>query len=206
MNRLLAPMLCALAACGDGGGGGSPDAAADAAPDAPVDAPAGFLVDATLVPTGGASVPATGRVAAIWLVTAGSPDYLHKFGDGTSTGTAAAMRLATDPPDRALNKSAIGVAMIGAYDPTISIPDGDVAEATFEAGLRGVSTRHAVIFKAAPFAGLPWSDAFPLGYSCGRCVPAPVGSSFDTWEPAPCTEVVVDVASDPTALDVCNWS
>jgi hypothetical protein len=205
MRLLIRSVLCALAACGDGGAV-TPDASIDAAVDAAIDAPPGFLVDGTLVATGGAALPPTGRLAAFWHVTGGSPDYIYKFGDGASTGAAATMRLAADPPDLAINKSAVGVAMLAVYDPTVAIPDGEIDEATLNAGLRGLGTRHAVIFKAAPFAAFPWLDAFPLGYSCARCVAAPVGQTFETWEPAACSEVIVDVAPDPPALDVCNWT
>src|SRR5690349_12176185 len=102
--------VLALAGCGDDAAT-QPDAAETIdAPAVTIDAPTGgpFTATGTVVATGGATVPATGHVMAMWTVSSGSPDYIYKFGDGTATGATHTLSFPSLPPTAALNLGATG--------------------------------------------------------------------------------------------------
>jgi hypothetical protein len=64
--------------------------------------------------------------------------------------------------------------------------------------------RHAVIHRTGEVVELAWASAFPLGFSCGRCVENPEETGWDHYEPAPCDEVEV-VTGLPEEPQHCNW-
>ncbi|CAN5203107.1 hypothetical protein BH11MYX1_BH11MYX1_32990 [soil metagenome] len=173
--------------------------------DAPLTADATPGAFGTVVATGGASVPATGNVLAIWAVSSGSPDYLYKFGDGTSTGAAVTMEFPVAPPPAALNlgASGFGVGVLTLYPAPQTYPDGVITDAQFQTGMLGASSNYAVIYKAPGANALAWLANFPTGYSCGRCVPV---TGLDSWEPVSCDAAVIDVVPDVSTLLFCNWT
>jgi hypothetical protein len=156
-------------------------------------------VQGTLVGTPPA--PAS-KIVVVWSVSSGSPDYVFKFGEGSVTGAKYVVSLERDPPAEAINRYGIGIGMLALVDAQLSIPEGKVDEATVDAVL-GVSRRHAVIWRAEGAQDLSWSGAFPRGYSCGRCVDAPEGEIFDSFEPVECTGIEIQVGEID---DVCNWT
>jgi hypothetical protein len=93
----------------------------------------------------------------------------------------------------------VGVAILMA--PGQSLADGVLAS---EPAIIGITGQHAVIYRGATDTGavIPWTAAFPVGLSCGRCVEDP-GGGFDTFEPVDCATLVLD--TDPAA-PVCNWT
>lgn len=195
VSGLALTALTALVACGG-----------DDTTTPPIDAATGgFAVDGTIAASGGASVPATGHVSAVWTVSAGS-DYLYKFGDGTSTAAQLDLRYADDPPAMAANggASGFGVAIVTLYPASWTMPDGVVTEAAVLMDLLGASPDHAIIWKATGATGPAWLSAFPDGYSCGQCVRNAAG--FDSFEPVACSAVRVDAVPDPTSLAFCNWT
>lgn len=205
MNKLaLIGCLVAVSACGDDGGSTTIDAPGTSdgpiAVDAPVDVsvPAGVFGFNGIV---GTDAPATGNTVVIWVVSSGSPDYIYKFGQGTSTGAQFVVSFSTNPPAAALNSYGIGVGIVALLAPGTAVPaDGMVDEMVLDGA--GYTPLHAVIYKDATAnpAVVPWIAPFPLGYSCGRCVEASAG--FDSFEPTACTTVEVDM----TPANACNWT
>lgn len=205
MNKLaLIGSLVAVAACGDDGGSTTIDApgAVDGpvAVDAPVDVsvPAGVFGFNGIVGTG---APATGRTVVMWVVSSGSPDYIYKFGEGTSSGAQFVVSFSANPPAAALNSYGIGVGIVALLAPGTAVPaDGMVDEMVLDGA--GYTPLHAVIYKDATAnpSIVPWIAPFPQGYSCGRCVEATTG--FDSFEPTTCTTVEVDM----TPANACNWT
>ena len=176
-----------LAACGEGGSGnGNGDA----------------LVEGTVRATAGASVPASGNVAVLWLNDTGDGDFLFKHGEGTSTGSSFELDVAEPVPAGALFGGQFGMSFIVLVDPSVDVPDGVVDEGALETNMRGFSGQFSLIFKAAelPAAG-DWRDDFPAGLTCGKCVDEPEG--FDSYTPVACDQVVIDVG-DEEAIAVCN--
>lgn len=171
----------------------------------------GFIIDGSAVSTGGA-VPTAGHVAGLWIVSSSSPDYLYKFGDGTSQGANLSFALPTEPPPAALNTFAgasFGVSTVGLYEAGWSAPDGEITEAEATAGLLGLSGEYAIIWKGADPNGVftdsgSWLTAFPDGYSCGRCVHAADG--FDSWAPVDCAELEIAVPDNLDNLAFCDWT
>jgi hypothetical protein len=135
-------------------------------------------------------------------VSSGSPDYAFKFGEGSVTGAKYVVSLDGDPPAEALNRYGIGIGVLALVDAQVAIPEGKVDEATFDAVL-GLSPRHAVIWRAEGAQDLSWSGAFPRGYSCGRCVDAPEGETFDSFEPVECSGIEIQMGQ---VDGVCNWT
>ena len=60
----------------------------------------------------------------------------------------------------------------------------------------GVSSQYALIWIEPGAPGLGWTDAFPVGLSCGGCVPAGPGGGFDSFEPISCDELSIVVPSE----------
>lgn len=191
-----------LIGCGDDGGSSidAPvvvDAKVDAQIDAPIDSSGGGAFSVTgIVGTG---TPANGLTVVLWVVSSGSPDYIYKFGQGTSTGAQFIASFSTVPPAAALNSYGVGVGIVAVLAPGTTIPaDGMVDEMVIDGA--GYTTDHAIIYKAANAMNLSWITSFPEGYSCGRCVRASTG--FDTFEVTTCATVEVDM----TPMDACNWT
>jgi hypothetical protein len=191
-------------AAGDAGHDGAVAADAPAAPDAAVpDAGGGtsFTVDGI---TTGDAVPATGQIAVVWSVFTGSNDHAYFFGHGTQTDGTFHLPLLAAPPAEALNNGT-GVGLVLLFRADAVLPPDGVYEGDAPAGLLGAAVRHAVIYRAASANAqtLPWSTAFPTGYSCGSCVDVPNG--FDTYAPIACDQVDVKAPTDLSTLDGCNF-
>jgi hypothetical protein len=191
------------AGCGDDGGSTTIDApvAVDARIDAPIDAPIDSSSGGAFSVTGivGTGAPANGLTVVLWVVSSGSPDYIYKFGQGTSTGAQFIASFSTVPPPAAINSYGIGVGIVAVLPPGTVIPaDGMVDEMVIDGA--GYTTDHAIIYKTATATNLSWTTNFPVGYSCGRCVRA--SSGFDSFEVTTCSTVEVDM----TPTDVCNWT
>jgi hypothetical protein len=167
-------------------------------------------------PLTGSAVPAMGKVFIVWAVSSGSPDYAFKFGEGTSRQGHYVLGPLADPPAEALNRypgdAQIGVGTLVLAPADVAVPDGVVTESDVSRMI-GLSTRHAIIWKkgelacsSEPRCGDHWLNAFPQGLSCGRCVPAKPGESFDRFEKTSCDDVGIETASDPRTLRACNWT
>jgi hypothetical protein len=182
------------------GGDTSPGSAADAGVDRD---------DAALLDVNGALVgddpPASARVVVLWQVTSGSPDYLYKFGEGTSSDASFVLRAAA-PPVEAINAGGVGVGLLLLVEADTEIAVGVLDPATLDAldpHLLGVS-RDAVIWVSGSASDPGWAERFAPGYSCGACVTDPTGS-FDTFEPGGCSSMVIHVG-DLDAIEICNWT
>lgn len=199
------------AATADGPSG--PDAtiaSADAAPpdgaiaDAPpvVTSDAGPAAFSFSGPVTGPGSPAEGVVVVFWVVSASSPDYGYKFGDGVSTGVAYVAGLPTDPPPpEALNAGIFGVGFAVLMPPGTEIAQGIYYDEGVLAPMIGFSARHAIIYKAMDSGAIGWLAAFPVGYACGVCVTNPSG--FDSYAPTSCD--TVEITTDMT-VESCNWT
>lgn len=205
---VLLAVLTAAAGCGGDDGNnnadappGTPDARADAPAGQP-DAPPGvFDVSGTVVGPNAAAGP----VIAAWLVDGMGNDYTYKFGDGTSADGATFTMTLADLPMMARTTGPnvdVGGAFLVLLPPGTVVPDGVVAG---EPPVVGLSARHAIIYRGASDTGtlVPWTAAFPVGYSCGVCVDSTTGG-FDSWAPTDCTTLVIDTSA-PSAIDICNW-
>jgi hypothetical protein len=170
---------------GAGGGGGS----------APFDGVSGPITDI---------VPAAADVMVAWVVSAGSPDYVYNFGDGSISGATFMVGFATDPPPvEALNNGVLGVGVIVLLPPGTKPPAGQIMDwDAIEESILGASDSHAVIYRTSG-ANQGWPTNFPLGYSCGICVP--MGMGFDDFEPVACDQVEV-TGGPESSLDFCNWT
>jgi hypothetical protein len=157
----------------------------------------------------GQVVPATGTTFVAWVVSSGSPDYTYKTGDGTSTGTTFMVgSIASPPPPEALNMigtNTLGVGIVVLLPAGTTIPDGILSDTALDT-MEGFTLQHAIIWRTGDFStmsGLEWINDFPESeYRCGVCVPA-TGQGFDTFAPAACSDVVIDVDENNP---VCNWT
>jgi hypothetical protein len=181
---------------------GTADARTDAPPGTPDAPPGGFDVSGTVVGPNAAAGP----VIAAWLVDGMSNDYTYKFGDGTSADGATFTMTLADLPVMARTTGPnvdFGGAFLVLLPPGTVVPDGIVGAP--EPTVVGLSARHAIIYRGASDTGavVPWTSAFPVGYSCGVCVDSTTGG-FDSWAPTDCTTLVIDTSA-PSSVDICNW-
>jgi hypothetical protein len=165
----------------------------------PADATPAFVASGTVV----GPRAAAGPVVALWVAEDQSGDYLYKLGDGTASATAFSVGLPGDPPSEARLRGPsvdVGIAFVALLAPGASVPDGKVTSQPPSAGL---TAKYAIIYRAPtdPGTATPWLAAFPLGLSCGRCVPATSG--FDSFEPVDCALLVLD--TEPTTT-ICNYT
>lgn len=200
-------LACAvLAGCGDDGGGSStidgPSGGSDAAS---IDAPA---IDMAIDSPGGGPFSASGPITTsgpanpvfvAWQVTSGSPDYLWKFGEGTSTATTFMVTMGSNPPAQAINSYGLAIGLVVMLPDGVALPpDGIIDDNDFEP-IAGTAN-HWIIFKA-PGATLPgWPESFPEGYACGVCVET--SGTFDDFAVTACDSL--EMVRDLT--DVCNWT
>jgi hypothetical protein len=168
---------------------------------------AGFEVGGKLTPGQGKTIPASATVKAIWVVSASSPDYAYAYGDGSSSGASFTMSLPMDPPAEAINAGILGVGIPILYTQGKAPADGKLAsEADMVANAIGAAGQYAIIFKAKDDPQAPtWVKDFPLGYSCGKGVPAPVGQTFDSFAPVDCAQVEITV-DDFDKIQFVNWT
>ncbi|WP_437274949.1 hypothetical protein WME90_27265 [Sorangium sp. So ce375] len=157
-------------------------------------------------PITGETVPEDATVVVIWPVSSSSPDYAVSFGKGSVSGATFTVGFGSAPPRVALNRSGVGVGIVALLPPGTQLPEGKLDPETVDITLLGVSPRHAVIWRDASGEGLGWSDSFPDGFACGKCVDSPPGEGFDFYEPVDCSQVEVQTTSDADSLDGCNWT
>lgn len=191
-------MVCVLAAgCGDDDGSAIADARTDAvASDASIDSPpGGFTVNGTIATSGSAN-----GVFVAWSVSSGSPDYLWKFGQGTSTATTFMVTMSSEPPAQAINSFGVAVGFVVMIPDGVQLPaDGMIEESNFEP--IGITPRHAIIYRTATSTIPGWPEAFPVGYACGMCVDQT--TTFDAFVVTDCGNV--EMVRGPIA-NVCNWT
>jgi len=147
--------------------------------------------------------PAGSKVALLWSVTSGSPDYTYSQRAGTAEADKAAVN-ASVPPAEALNGGKLGVAVVTVFKADATVADGKLEEDTYESSALSISADYAVIYRAStePAVKNGWDVNFPQGYSCGKCQKAETG--FDSFVPVSCSEIkLVPVSAKPR---VCNWT
>ncbi|WP_434041555.1 MULTISPECIES: hypothetical protein [Sorangium] len=171
---------------GDGGSGGGTE---------------GFSVTG---PISGDAVPEDAEVIVAWVVSSSSPDYAFNFGEGSVSGARFTVGFGAEPPSEAINSHGVGVGVVMLLEPGTELPEGELDEDVIEAAILGASPQHAIIWRGPSSQGAAWSEGFPQGYGCGKCVPAAEG--FDTFEPVDCSEVEVQATSDLDSLEFCNWT
>ncbi|WP_437730504.1 hypothetical protein [Sorangium sp. So ce1335] len=155
-------------------------------------------------PITGDAVPEDAEVIVAWVVSSSSPDYAFRFGEGSVAGATFTVGVGADPPSEAINSYGVGVGVVMLLEPGTEVPEGELDEAVIEAAILGATPQHAIIWRDPSSQGPDWSDDFPDGFGCGRCVPADEG--FDTFEPVECSEVEVQATSDFASLQFCNWT
>lgn len=157
------------------------------------------------VATSEAPAPPSGaKVALLWQVSSGSPDYMYSQAAGATQNDKATLALSTTPPAEALNAGKIGIAFVTVFDAATTPPDGKIDSKTFEGTMLSISPDYAVIYRATTETVLKngWDASFPQGYACGKCVRAETG--FDTYVVVDCSEIrLVPASSKPK---VCNWT
>lgn len=141
--------------------------------------------------------PQAGSVISLWVVGTADPEYVFKFGDGTTAGTQFDMSYRADPPRRAINSDGIGIAMMGLLPGLASLPEGETSLGLIR--LDGISAEHAVVWKGPGATGPSWAAAFPEGFSCAQCVRG--GVALDTLQPVNCTFVLLQ----PPAANQCVY-
>ncbi|XYI02390.1 hypothetical protein ACMHYB_22595 [Sorangium sp. So ce1128] len=75
-----------------------------------------------------------------------------------------------------------------------------------QTALLGASARYAIIWHDPSAPGFDWSDSFPDGFGCGKCVVASGSEWFDSYEPVDCSEVEIQATSGLDSLDLCHWT
>jgi len=150
------------------------------------------------------NVPADSKVVVVWSVSAASPDYLYKWGDGQTDGKTFMVTLMGDPPPDAINAGFVGVGVIVVVPSNYVVPEGKLTSTQsndLQAKLLAFSAQHAIIFHPnASQSPYPWSSQFANGYECAKCVPMP--ASFDEWAPTKCSDITLVDINQP----VCNWT
>jgi hypothetical protein len=208
---------CLDAACAD-----APDASADGASDAATDTTTDAVTDTasdawTCAEAGvdaGASALAykgvwsgptiSAPITVLW--NEGSKAKAYAFGQGELAGTEYTVNISTDPPAaivRTLGTGFVGFGRVMLLSPGAPVPDGPVVWSSFSPRIVAFSARHAVVYKAPACYPPSWFDRFPVGYSCGECVPRVPPSIFDTLSPVDCAQVTLDVVS-LTSPTVCE--
>ncbi|QRO03088.1 hypothetical protein JRI60_19750 [Archangium violaceum] len=173
------------------------------------DAGSGFTASGALTPATGKQVPSSAKVMVFWSVSSTSPDYIYKFGGGTSSGASFTLPMPTQPPLDALNSGELGVGLIALLPADYTLADGKLSEEALEGistnGLGGAA-QYAIIYKATPTVTYwSWANSFPLGYSCGKGVKARPEESHDTFEPVSCESIGITV-DDFGNIEFVNWT
>ncbi|HZI14728.1 MAG TPA: hypothetical protein VE153_30450 [Myxococcus sp.] len=196
----LASLLLLTGACDEDPSGETPDAGQP-------DAGSAFTVGGSLTAAAGKQVPASAKLMVLWAVSSGSPDYVYKFGEGTSTGASFSLQLPQLPPADALNRGELGVGLMLLEPGTYALADGryEDADPPFEQAL-GAAGQYAIIYKAKEqVAGPAWAERFPVGYSCGKGAPPATTGGFETFEPVSCASISVTV-DDIDNIEFVNWT
>lgn len=200
MNRLFcATFVAALVAACSSGSGEVPSTSGGASSSG-----GGGPGSLQAVATNDSPAPPSGaKVALLWQVSSGSPDYLYAQNAGTTQAEKVTLS-ASVPPADALNAGKIGIAFVTVFDSATTLADGKIDEKTYESSALAISPEYAVIYRATTDTVLKngWDANFPQGYACGKCQRAETG--FDTFVPVSCSEIrLVPLSSKPK---VCNWT
>lgn len=161
-------------------------------------------VSGTVTARAGGTVPAKAKVMAVWNVTASSPDYSYKFGEGTSTTKTFTMTLGA-PPAAALNSGHLGVAYIVLVKDSTTAANGKLPSGSAVwNNLVGGAEKYMLIYRSKtpppkPLTG--WPATFPLGLSCG--VVSGKTGSYVNFKPIGCDKIEIVASSKP---DFPNWS
>ena len=192
----------ALGACSDDPNPPPSDAPNDSPTDAPTDAPNNSLsINGAIT---GDNIPQAGKLVVLWAVDNNNGDQTYKWGDGTASNTTFAVSFDSAPPSGVVNPGGGAVGFVVLVDSLDDIAEGIVDPDALN--IVGVSAQHSIIWKEEGSTIEGWFQNFETGYSCGVCVPATEGQTFDSYAPAGCGDVVVETTTDIETLDFCNWS
>jgi len=163
---------------------------------------AGGGVTGTVVEVGG-TAPISANVVVLWLSDVGQGDFLYKWGEGTANPDSWGVDVATPVPDEATFGGLLGIGLATMVPSATTVPDGVVAD-TIETSVLGAAGNFAIVFRpdASP-SQVDWVNDFPVGLSCGVCVPQADG--FDTFMPVSCDSLELEVGP-LDALTFCNWT
>ncbi|WP_437585883.1 hypothetical protein [Sorangium sp. So ce1000] len=163
----------------------------------------GFTVAGTI---SGETVPEDAEVVVLWVVTSGDPNYSFNFGEGSVSGATFTVGFGSAPPREALDKEGVGVGIVTLFPPGTGVTEGKVSNETIQTALLGASARYAIIWRDPSAPGFDWSESFPAGFGCGKCVLARRSDFFESFEPVDCSEVEIQAASGLDSLDLCHWT
>jgi len=190
MKQLALGMVVAgsLIACGGGSGGGV----------------VGGDAGGTIVGVGGGTAPSSSNVVVLWTSDIGQGDFLYKWGEGTADADSWGVDVDTPVPDEATFGGLIGVGLAAMVPSSTTLPDGVVDGTTLESSVLGFAGNFAIIFRPnSNPSQVDWVNDFPVGLSCGVCVPQTDG--FDTFTPVSCDALELEVGP-LESLTICNWT
>jgi hypothetical protein len=160
-------------------------------------------VNGTMTPVGGGIPPSSAKVVVVWTTDAGQGDSFYKYGEGTATATLFSLSIDEPLPTEATLGGILSVGLAVLIPSSVSIPNGVVTDPNFGADLLGLAGQYTIIYRVNSAPTGMWPDQFPVGVSCGQCVPATTG--FDTFTPVPCNLMEMQVGPQD-AIAVCNWT
>ena len=158
-----------------------------------------------MVPVGGGTVPPSGRAAVLWNGDYGNGqgDYLYKHGEAATQATTFSLVVSEPLPVGATYSNLAGIGWIVLVPSDATLTDGIVADsASLNAMMTGHAGEYAIVYKNAEIGDWPWFADFPMGLSCGKCVPSTSGS--DSFTPVACDSFQIQVGP-PDARVLCNW-
>lgn len=199
-RNLLAALALIQVGCegGDGDGGNTADAGGSSEGIDAGEPTNGFTVAGGIT---GTPIPPSSDITVGWMVSSGSPDYIYITGAGQSVADTFSVTVPESLTSEAVNSYGVGVGFVVLIDEGGEISTGVLAEED-DSLILGISQNHAIIWIDEASSGPGWSEAFPVGYSCGVCVPADKGESFDSFVPVSCDEVLISTPFE----GVCNWT
>jgi hypothetical protein len=158
-------------------------------------------------------IPAQAKVMIFWSVTWNSPDYLYKWGEGTSTGNKFSVSLPSSiPPHGALNHGELGVGWMFLTKNDYEIPEGKIKKEEFADRTKflGASGKYALIYRvqnpAIETVKNNWPRHFPPGISCGVGAPDDADEDpFDEFKPIKCEEVEI-IIDTLDHIEFVNWT
>jgi hypothetical protein len=150
-------------------------------------------------------VPETAKAVVVWSVSSGTPDYGYIYGEGTATRGGFSVAFDAPPPPEAVNSYGVAVGELVLVPSSFEVPKGKITSSE-QIELLGISTRHAVIWKAGSPERINWMQKFPDGFACGQCKAATGEETFDSYEPVSCSEIEIETATDLDTLEGCNWT
>ncbi|MCA9672102.1 MAG: hypothetical protein KC503_41190 [Myxococcales bacterium] len=163
------------------------------------------LMSGHVLARSGQAQPAHAKVMVLWEVSATSPDYIFKFGEGAVGGNRFQLHVDT-PPLEALNDGRLGVGHLVLFNSTFTTPDGRPDWDVVKSNLIGGAEQYALIYRHPSTGGAEGSDwwlGFPVGLSCGKVTPPREGSPWVGFEPVDCSTLQVIAAPD---VKLPNWT